>query len=176
MNSSTPAGARYLALDLAFAGLGVMTGPGKSVGERRSAGNEGVDASTLRRGVMLNVTEILASVRATLHELEPEVPTTSADALIEALRDLPPGTGVRPDPPTGDEEEEGEDDPEFSLVELMAALNVLDRFLWERGGRGWSKPDAAEVLELMTQVAARITLLTRDLALLYTPGEDDDTG
>jgi len=123
---------------------------------------------------MLNATEILASVRATLRDLEPEVPTTSVDALIEALRALPPGAGVRPEAPTGvDEEGDADDEPEFSLVELMASLNILDRFLWERRGRGWTKPDAAEVLELMTQVGARITLLTRDLALLYTSTDDD---
>jgi hypothetical protein len=120
---------------------------------------------------MLNVTEILASVRATLRDLEPEVPTTSVEALIEAMRAVPPGSGVRPGAPTDDDDEI---DPEFSLVELMAALNLLDRFLWERGGRGWNKPDAAEVLELMTQVTTRIALLTRDLALLYTPVTDDD--
>jgi hypothetical protein len=120
---------------------------------------------------MLNVTEILASVRATLRDLEPEVPTTSVEALIEAMRAVPPGSGVRPGAPTDDDDEI---DPEFSLVELMAALNLLDRFLWERGGRGWNKPDASEVLELMTQVTTRIALLTRDLALLYTPVTDDD--
>jgi hypothetical protein len=120
---------------------------------------------------MLNVTEILASVRATLRDLEPEVPTTSVEALIEAMRAVPPGSGVRPGAPTDDDDEI---DPEFSLVELMAALNLLDRFLWERGGRGWNKPDAAEVLELMTQLTTRIALLTRDLALLYTPVTDDD--
>ena len=86
---------------------------------------------------MLNVTEILGSIRAALRELEPEVPTTSVDALIEAMRTIPPGSGVRPDAPTDDEEEV---DPEFSLVELLASLNLLDRFLWERGGRGWTKP------------------------------------
>ena len=62
----------------------------------------------------------------------------------------------------------------LTLVELMVSLNLLDRFLWERGGRGWSKPDAAEVLELMTQVATRVALLSRDLALLYTPPTDDE--
>jgi hypothetical protein len=121
--------------------------------------------------MMLNVTEILASVRATLRGLEAEVPTTSVEALIEAMRALPPGTAVRPGPPTDDEEEV---DPEFSLVELMTSLSLLDRFLWERGGLGWTKSHAAEVLELMTQVTTRIALLTRDLALLYTPVTDDD--
>jgi hypothetical protein len=55
----------------------------------------------------------------------------------------------------------------------MAALNLLDRFLWERSGRGWERPDAAEVLELMTQVATRIALLSRDLTLTYVPPTDD---
>ena len=119
---------------------------------------------------MLNVTEILASVRATLRELEPEVPQSSVDALTDVMRAVPPGTGVPP-AATGDEDEETE--PEFSLVELMAALNLLDRFLWERSGRGWERPDAAEVLELMTQVATRIALLSRDLTLTYVPPTDD---
>ena len=87
------------------------------------------------------------------------------------MRFVPPGSGVRPTEPSDDEEEV---DPEFSLVELMVSLNLLDRFLWERGGRGWSEPDAAEVLELMTQVATRVALLSRDLALLYTPPTDDE--
>lgn len=119
---------------------------------------------------MLNVTEILASVRATLRELEPEVPQSSVDALTDVMRAVPPGSGIRPAAPSDDEEE---DEPEFSLVELMASLNLLDRFLWERSGRGWERPDAAEVLELMTQVATRIALLSRDLTLTYVPPTDD---
>ncbi len=118
---------------------------------------------------MLNVTEILASVRATLRALEPEVPQSSVDALTDVMRAVPPGTGVRP----AATDDEDETEPEFSLVELMAALNLLDRFLWERSGRGWEKPDAAEVLELMTQVATRIALLSRDLTLTYVPPTDD---
>ena len=120
--------------------------------------------------MMLNVTEILASVRATLRELEPEVPTSSVDAFIEVMRAVPPGGGVRPAAPSDDEEEE---DSRYSLVELMASLSLLDRFLWERSGRGWNRPDAAEVLELMTQVATRIALLSRDLTLTYIPPTDD---
>ena len=119
----------------------------------------------------MNVTEILASVRATLRQLEPEVPQSSVDALTDVMRAVPPGTGVRPAAAV-DEDEETE--PEFSLVELMAALNLLDRFLWERSGRGWERPDAAEVLELMTQVATRIALLSRDLTLTYVPPTDDE--
>ncbi len=119
---------------------------------------------------MLNVTEILASVRATLRQLEPEVPQSSVDALTDVMRAVPPGTGARP-AAAGDDDDETE--PEFSLVELMAALNLLDRFLWERSGRGWERPDAAEVLELMTQVATRIALLSRDLTLTYVPPTDD---
>ena len=121
---------------------------------------------------MLNVTEILASVRATLRELEPEVPQSSVDALTDVMRAIPPGSGARPAPPSDDTEED-EEEPEFSLVELMASLNLLDRFLWERSGRGWNRPDAAEVLELITQVATRIALLSRDLALTYVPPTDD---
>ena len=121
---------------------------------------------------MLNVTEILASVRATLRELEPEVPQSSVDALTDAMRAIPPGSGIRPEAPSDDEEDD-EAEPEFSLVELMASLNLLDRFLWERSGRGWDRPDAAEVLELMTQVATRIALLSRDLTLTYLPPTDD---
>jgi hypothetical protein len=120
---------------------------------------------------MLNVTEILASVRATLRELEPEVPQSSVDALTEAMRAVAPGSGVRPVAPSDDDDDGAE--PEFSLVELMAALNLLDRLLWERSGRGWDRPDAAEVLELTTQVATRIALLSRDLTLLYVPPTDD---
>jgi hypothetical protein len=125
---------------------------------------------------MLNVTEILASVRATLRELEPEVPQSSVDALTDAMRAIPPGSGIRPAAPSDGEEEDEDDDgqPEFSLVELMASLNLLDRFLWEQTGRGWDKPDAAEVLELMTQVATRIALLSRDLTLTYVPPTDDE--
>lgn len=121
---------------------------------------------------MLNVTEILASVRATLRELEPEVPQSSVDALTDAMRAIPPGSGIRPEAPSDDDEDD-EAEPEFSLVELMASLNLLDRFLWERSGRGWDRPDAAEVLELMTQVATRIALLSRDLTLTYVPPTDD---
>ena len=120
---------------------------------------------------MLNVTEILASVRATLRELDPEVPQSSVDALTDLMRAVPPGSGVRPSAASDDDDDEGE--PEVSLVELMAALNLLDRFLWERSGRGWDRPDAAEVLELTTQVATRIALLSRDLTLLYVPPTDD---
>ena len=120
---------------------------------------------------MLNVTEILASVRATLRQLDPEVPQSSVDALTDVMRSVPPGSGVLPSAASDDDVDEGA--PEFSLVELMAALNLLDRFLWERSGRGWDRPDAAEVLELMTQVATRIALLSRDLTLLYVPPTDD---
>jgi hypothetical protein len=59
-------------------------------------------------------------------------------------------------------------------VELVASLNLLDRSLWERSGRGWSRPDSAEVLELITQIAVRISLLSRDLALTYIPPSDDE--
>lgn len=122
---------------------------------------------------MLNVTEILASVRATLRELEAEVPQSSVDAVTDVMRAIPPGSGIRPAAPS-DNEEEDDQQPEFSLVELMASLNLLDRFLWERSGRGWDRPDAAEVLELMTQVASRIALLSRDLTLTYVPPTDDE--